>query len=242
MALLLLVAVAAVAAGGTAAIAGFGVGSLLTPVFALETDTKTAVAAVSVPHFTATAIRLWLLRTGVNRAVLLRFGIPSAIGGLIGAALHTTLATVALTAVFAALLIFAGTSGLTGLSGRFRLTGLAATIGGGLSGLLGGLVGNQGGVRSAALLEFSLPKREFVATATAIALIIDTVRMPFYFATEASEIGDLWDLVVIATVAAVAGTVAGLWALRRLPEALFQRMVSVLILALGLAMLISIFV
>src|SRR5919109_1537420 len=166
MALLLLFAVAAVIAGGTASMAGFGVGSILTPVFALETDTKSAVAAVSIPHFAATGFRLWLLRADVNREVLVRFGLPSAGGGLAGAALHAVLASVALTAVFAALLIFAGFTGLVGVSRRFRLTGPAATIGGGLSGLLGGLVGNQGGIRSAALLEFTLPKHEFVATAT----------------------------------------------------------------------------
>jgi uncharacterized protein len=242
MALLLLVAAAAVIAGGTASIAGFGVGSLLTPVFALETDTKSAVAAVSVPHFAATAFRLWLLRADVNRDVLLRFGLPSAAGGLAGALLHTALASVALTAVFAALLIFSGSMGLAGISRRFRLTGPAATIGGGLSGLLGGLVGNQGGIRSAALLEFTLPKHEFVATATAIALIIDTARMPFYFATEAAEIGEVWDLVLIATAGALVGTVAGAYLLRRVPEAFFQRGVSTLILALGIAMLVSIIV
>jgi uncharacterized membrane protein YfcA len=240
--LLVLVLLAAIAAGGTAALAGFGVGSILTPVFTLETDTKSAVAAVSIPHFCATAYRLWLMRAGVNRHVLIRFGVPSAIGGILGAALHTTLATDALTLVFAALLIFAGTSGLTGLSGRFRLTGPAATVGGALSGLLGGLVGNQGGIRSAALLEFTLPKREFVATATAIALIIDTARMPFYFATEAGAIGDVWELVAIATVGALIGTAVGAWGLRRLPETVFQRAVSVLILTLGVTMAVSLFV
>jgi uncharacterized membrane protein YfcA len=211
-------------------------------VFALETDTKTAVAAVSVPHLTATAFRLWLLRADVNREVLIRFGLPSAAGGLAGAALHTALASVALTAIFAALLIFAGAMGLAGVSRRFRLTGPAATVGGGLSGLLGGLVGNQGGIRSAALLEFTLPRHQFVATATAIALIIDTARMPFYFATEAGEIGEVWELVLIATAGVLVGTVAGAYVLRRIPETLFQRAVSALILALGAAMFVSIVV
>ena len=44
----LLLAIAAVVAGAIAAVAGFGIGSLPTPVLALETGTKLAVAAVAI--------------------------------------------------------------------------------------------------------------------------------------------------------------------------------------------------
>src|SRR4026207_941283 len=40
----------ALAAGAISAISGFGIGSLLTPLFALQVGTKTAVAAASIPH------------------------------------------------------------------------------------------------------------------------------------------------------------------------------------------------
>ncbi len=60
----------------------------------------------------------------------------------------------------------------------------AAWIAGALSGMFGGLVGNQGGIRSAALLGFDLKRDEFVATATAIALLVDVFRMPVYAATQ----------------------------------------------------------
>jgi uncharacterized membrane protein YfcA len=68
---------------------------------------------------------------------------------------------------------------------RFR--GSAAWIAGALSGLLGGLVGNQGGLRSAALLGFDLSKRSFVATATAVGLLVDGARMPVYVVTQAQD-------------------------------------------------------
>jgi hypothetical protein len=51
-----------------------------------------------------------------------------------------------------------------------RITGYMA---GALSGLFGGLVGNQGGIRSAALMGFDINKEAFVATATAIGLVVD---------------------------------------------------------------------
>lgn len=73
----IIMAVAALA-GGIAAIAGFGVGSLLTPLLALHLGTKLAVAVVSVPHFIGSAARFAGLWRRVDRRVLIRFGILSA--------------------------------------------------------------------------------------------------------------------------------------------------------------------
>jgi len=50
--------VVAVVSGATAAVAGFGIGSVLTPALALRVGTPTAVAAVALPHFFATALRI----------------------------------------------------------------------------------------------------------------------------------------------------------------------------------------
>jgi uncharacterized membrane protein YfcA len=116
----LLVALVGVLAGAIAALSGFGIGSLLTPVFALSLDTKLAVAAVSIPHLVGTALRFSRMRRHVARDVFLRFGVPSAIGGLAGAFLHNILGSPALEAVFGALLLFAGASELSGLSRRLR--------------------------------------------------------------------------------------------------------------------------
>src|SRR3982074_1013478 len=92
-------------AGAVASVAGFGIGSMLTPMLALHVGTKTAVAAVSVPHFIGTAIRFFRLRMSVDRAVLWRFGLPSAGGGLTGALLHAWASSPALALVFGALLV-----------------------------------------------------------------------------------------------------------------------------------------
>lgn len=88
-----------------------------------------------------------------------------------------------LTIVFGALLLFAAASEVSGLARRMRFRGYVAWVAGAVSGLLGGLVGNQGGLRSAALPGFGLSKQSFVATATAVGLIVDGARMPVYLAT-----------------------------------------------------------
>jgi hypothetical protein len=75
-----LIIIVAVIAGAIAAVTGFGIGSLLTPVLALQVDTRLAVAAVSIPHVVGTALRLWLLEGRIDRRVLWSFGLTSAAG------------------------------------------------------------------------------------------------------------------------------------------------------------------
>jgi uncharacterized protein len=227
---------AAVLAGGIASISGFGIGSLITPLFALKTGTSIAVAGVSIAHFLGTALRFWIWKKYVNKKVLISFGITSAVGGLIGALFHNIFQNVILTIIFGCLLAFAGISGLTGILEKLRLNGPAAWIAGALSGVFGGLVGNQGGIRSAAMFGFDLKGKEFVATATGIALAVDCARMPVYFFIQWKDILSIWPLIVFASAGVLMGTEIGVWTLGKIPEALFKKIVS------GIILLVAIFV
>src|SRR5688572_19900977 len=102
-AFLVLVAVVAALAGAIASVSGFGIGSLLTPLLAVRVGTKLAVAAASVPHFVATALRFWIMREHIDRKLLWSFGLMSAAGGLTGAIIHAFAASPVLTMVFGAL-------------------------------------------------------------------------------------------------------------------------------------------
>jgi hypothetical protein len=106
-----------------------------------------------------------------------------------------------------------------------------------VSGILGGVVGNQGGIRSAAMLGFDVPRHAFVATATAVGLIVDGARMPVYLVTQGDKIVELWPVLLAATAGAVIGTLAGERALKRIAEPTYRRVISALLLALGLFML-----
>ncbi len=229
----------AVLAGGLAALSGFGIGSLLTPLLALQMDTKLAVAVVSIPHLVATAARFLSLKGHLDRRVFWNFGLLSAAGGLAGALLNAYAPGRSLTIVFACLLLFAGVSGLTSLADRMRFGRRAAWIAGASSGFFGGLVGNQGGIRSAALLGFSIPKEAYVATATAVALLVDGARMPVYFATQWSGITSKWLLMAIAIIGVLAGNFGGVRLLRRMSERAFRHSVSILITVLGLYMILK---
>jgi len=234
-----LVALVGIIAGGIASVTGFGIGSLLTPLFAYRVATKLAVAAVSIPHFAATAYRFWLLRKSVDRRTLISFGITSAAGGLVGALLNAYSSNPALTLIFGGILVFVSLSELTGLVQRMRFSGPIAWLAGGVSGLLGGLVGNQGGIRSAALLGFDLNKEAFVATATAIGVVVDFARMPVYIITAGRDLLSLWLPIAIAIVATIVGTTLGKRYLVRLPQAVFRQTVASLLLLLGVYMLLK---
>ena len=226
--------VAAVIAGAIASISGFGIGSVLTPVLSTQFDVRLAIAMVSLPHLAGTFVRFLIVRTRIDREVLLGFGAASAIGGLVGAALQTVVQSTALSVVFGVLLVFAGVGSLTGFAQRMRFSGhRTALVGGALSGLLGGLVGNQGGIRAAALLGFDVEREAFVATATAVALIVDGARIPVYLATQGADLAAHWPLIVVLSIGAVVGTLVGGSALRRMNDVVFRRVVGVLLLLLG---------
>jgi len=231
-----LIAVAAILAGAIASVAGFGIGSILTPLFAIHFGTKLAVAAVSIPHLIATALRFVRIGEHVDKRVFVSFGITSAAGGLLGALLHARFSSTALSYVLGGLLVFAGMMGVTGLSRRMRFEGVAAWIAGALSGAFGGLVGNQGGIRSAAMLGMRVSKESFVATATAIALVVDLARMPVYAVVQGKEVMGIWPVLLLAIIGVVLGTLAGERVLRKIPEPLFRRIVSLIILTLGVAL------
>ena len=231
-------ALIAVAAGAVASVAGFGIGSLLTPALVPLVGTRAAVVTVALPHAAGTALRLWRLRDSIDWTLLRGFGVASAAGGLLGAIGHAWLSGISLGRVFGVLLIVSGLAGLVGWTRRVHLGNRGALAAGGLAGMFGGLVGNQGSIRSAALLAFRLTPRSFVATATATALIVDAARVPVYIATAGSDYLLNPGLTAVLTLGVLVGTVAGEPILRWIPEPLFTTTVSVLLLVLGAYMLV----
>src|SRR5205085_1349927 len=106
-------------------------------------------------------------------------------------------------------------------------------IAGLISGLLGGLVGNEGSIRSAAMLAFGIPAVAFVATATAVALFVDGARVPVYLATDGPAMMSQWRLLLVSVIAVVLGTLSGSRVLRVMSERAFRLMVAMLVATLG---------
>jgi uncharacterized protein len=231
-----LIGTAAVLAGAIAAVSGFGIGSLLTPLLMLSMPAAHAVAVLAIPHAWATLIRWLRLRSDVHVPTFKQFGIASAVGGLAGAALQSRLASPVLTIVLASLLVLAGSTELARRRVPLPATPFWRLLGGILSGFFGGLVGNQGGLRAAALLGFQLQPRQIVATATASALLVDAARVPIYFLSAGSVIAGTVHLWIAASLGVTIGTFLGVPVLGRIPESTYRRLVGGLLLLLGLSL------
>ena len=229
-----LLGIVSLVAGATGSIVGFGIGSLLTPLLAVRYGIDLAIAAVALPHLGGGLLRGWRLRAAVDRRVLVRFGILSAIGGLIGALIFARLEPQALGRILGALLLLTAAAGVTEWSDRWKPGGPLVWALGALSGFFGGVVGNQGGLRAAALSAFRLEPTAFVATSTAIGVLIDLVRAPVYLHRAGSDLIDLWPLVVVATAGVLAGTLVGERLLLGLTRERFRQLVSIAVGLLGL--------
>jgi uncharacterized membrane protein YfcA len=230
--------IVAILSGATATVVGFGIGSLMTPLLAIKFGTTTAVALVTVPHAAATAVRCWRLRAHVDRVVLVRFGLLSAAGALAGAFIYTRLGPGALTRVLGGLLLLTAVAQLTGWTSRWQPRGPVVALFGLLSGFFGGIAGNQGGLRSAALTAFGLPPLAFVASATAIGLLVDAARTPVYLWHSGHVLRTLWAPIVVGTAGVLIGTLVGERILLGLPPRRFGQIVGGAIGALGIWMLL----
>lgn len=223
--------------GATAAVVGFGIGSLLTPLLLTRLDPALAVAAVALPHLLATAVRFVQHRRAVSTAILLKFGLPSAAGGLAGAWLQGAMPERLLFAILGVLLLATALANLTRGFGGWR-TGPPAAVGLGLlSGLFGGLVGNQGGLRAAGLLAFDLTPRVYLATATAVALLIDLARTPIYLARAGEALLSLAQPIAVASAGCLLGTLLGESILLGISKERYRQAVGAAVGALGVWLL-----
>jgi uncharacterized protein len=227
--------------GATAAVVGFGIGSLMTPLLLTRLSPSVAVGAVALPHLIATTIRFIQHRPAVSIPVVVRFGIPSAVGGFAGAWLQDRFSDRWLFLTLGLLLIATAIANVTHGFGAWKPGTAVASGLGLLSGLFGGLVGNQGGLRAAGLLAFELPPRAYLATGTAVALMIDAARTPIYLARGGSELLMLAWPIAVATVGCVIGTMLGERVFLGLSPDRYQKIIGAAVGILGVWLLVRFF-
>src|SRR5215212_2460410 len=64
---------------------GFGLGTILTPVFVIFFPVDLAIGLTGVVHFFNNIFKLFLVGKNANKEVLLRFGIPAVVAAFAGA-------------------------------------------------------------------------------------------------------------------------------------------------------------
>jgi hypothetical protein len=236
---------------------GFGLGTILTPVFALFFPVEIAIALTGVVHFLNNIFKLVLIGKKADRQVVLRFGIPAFLAALAGAyllvhitdlpALHTysigdrsfTVTPVKL--VVALLLIFFALMEVIPFLKNLQFGREKLVLGGMLSGFFGGLSGNQGALRSAFLIKSGLSKEAFIATGIVIACIIDISRLGVY-TTRFLVVGlqDNLSLVASATLSAFLGAYLGSKLLKKVTLTVVQTIVTIMLVVLSILLALGI--
>ncbi len=193
---LVVIGIVALLTAGATLFSGFGLGTILMPVFALFFPVPLAIAATAVVHFANNIFKFGLMAKQADWRTVARFGVPAAIAAIVGASLltwfdrmpivaHYTISgsVYEITAVEAVIGVLIVVFALLELWPRFQTLAFSPRwlpFGGVLSGFFGGLSGNQGALRSAFLLKAGLSKEAFVATGVVSAVIVDAVRLITY--------------------------------------------------------------
>lgn len=227
----LVVCLAALIASGLTLFSGFGLGTILTPVFALFFPIQAAVAMTAVVHLANNLFKIGLVGRDADWRVVLRFGLPAAMAAIGGASLLALFAglpalahyelwgqTHEITPVKAAIGLLITAFALLELWPRFANMAFPPhwlPVGGLLSGFFGGLSGNQGALRSAFLIKAGLSKQAYVGTGAACTVLVDTVRLTVYGAAflaggwQVMQDDNHGGLVLAATLAAFLGAYVG---------------------------------
>lgn len=236
---------------------GFGLGTLLMPVFALFFPVETAVAATAVVHGANSFFKVGILGREIDRSVLVRFGIPAVLAALIGAWLLTRLsgqapllrwqlgdriAEVTPVGLVMGLLIlgFAAFELVPALR-ELRAPTRYLPVGGALSGFFGGLSGHQGALRAAFLTPLGLTPTAFAATQAALAALVDLSRLVVYAAgffagSLPGPGGGQWTAVVVGSLAAFAGALVGKRLLGKTTMEGVRALTGVLLLIVGVGL------
>lgn len=175
---------------------GFGLGTIMLPVFSIFFPLPVAVGATAIVHLSNNLFKISLIFKNIHYWTLITFGVPALFSAILGALLlgllgnhfvvyeydlynkHFEITTLKLVIGF--IMIFFAFFDLHPRLSKVTFNKKWLVLGGFLSGFFGGLSGHQGAFRSAFLTKTGLSKEQFISTSGAIAVIIDISRIFVY--------------------------------------------------------------
>lgn len=258
-----IVAIAVVFASGLTFFSGFGLGTIMLPVFSLFFDVSVAVGATAIVHLANNIFKFALVSKHIHFPTLLRFGIPAMIFGALGGMLlkqmdglpilltytlnGSTFEMTTIKVVIGVLMIFFAIFDLSPKLNTIQVQPKHLPIGGILSGFFGGVSGHQGAFRATFLTKVGLTKEQFIGTSNSVSLAVDFARLiayflPLSFLASKSEIRfrdaimDGQTLLIVGIVFAFLGTFIGKQLVKKTTIKGIQKTVGVLLIVMGLLM------
>lgn len=226
---------------------GFGVGTILTPVFIVFFPIDIAIAMTAIVHFLNNLFKFGLTYKDIDKSVLIRFGVPAIPFAVLGAWLLVTILkkNILLTSftmfdthfkiyliqlIVGLLMLFFAIAELFPGFKKGTIKHKHLIVGGAISGFFGGLTGHQGALRTMFLIKSGLNKQHFIATGIAIACVVDISRLTVYFGKiHKINIQENIGIIGTATICAFIGAYFGKKLLDKITITTIQYMVSLLI-------------
>ncbi|MCB9314006.1 MAG: TSUP family transporter [Lewinellaceae bacterium] len=232
---------------------GFGLGTLLLPVFLFFFPVEWAIAMTGVVHLANNLFKSGLVGRYADWRVVLGFGLPALGGAWIGAMLLGRLSHLEPLAsyglgdhiweispiklIVASLIAIFAIIELLPEHRQLVFSRRSLPFGGLLSGFFGGLSGHQGALRSAFLIRLGLSKESFIASGILIALGIDIVRLLTYGTSGWVHLStDVLPALGVGISCAIIGAYLGRQWLRKATLPVLQRVVAVTILLMAVAL------
>ncbi|MDD5556878.1 MAG: sulfite exporter TauE/SafE family protein [bacterium] len=173
-------------------ITGFGTSTIMIPILVQFMPPVEAIFLVAIIHWFGDIWKVALFRSGVRARLILLFGIPGLLAGFGGASITLEADQAVLLKILGGFI--AAYALFLLLQRSFRVPANTATAlgGGALSGFFAGVFGIGGAIRSMFLSAFDLPKEVYIATAGAIGLMVDAMRIITYIAGGTTLPRHLW--------------------------------------------------
>jgi hypothetical protein len=250
--------VVALAASALTLFSGFGLGSVMMPVFALFFPLEMAVAATAVAHLLNNIFKVGLVGKHADMKVVAAFAIPGAAAAFAGALALNMIAGLPPVAeyelwgqtrsispialVISMMMIVFSLFELLPSLQKVEFEKKWLPLGGAMSGFIGGISGHQGALRSTFLAKAGLTKEVFIGTGVVSAVIVDISRLLVYGFTffsrdfhAISESGGT-GLIAAATLAAFAGSFAGSRLMKKVTLDTVKYIVGAMLFILAIAL------
>jgi uncharacterized membrane protein YfcA len=191
-----LIAILALLASLLTFFSGFGLGTLMLPVFCIIYPVEIAVLMTALVHFLNNCFKFLLVFKYIQKNFALRFAffsIPAAVLGsymlsewikdkilfnyqIQGISFDVTFLKIFIGCLMLLFVIIETNSTIKSK----QISPKYLPVGAVLSGFFGGLSGHQGALRSMFLIKSIPSKKKFIATGIAIACLVDLTRIPLY--------------------------------------------------------------
>lgn len=236
---------------------GFGLGTVLLPVFAIFFSLSIAIPLTAIVHFINNIFKVIVLGKYANINIVARFGLPALVSAFFGAwilkylsdikpifnySINTNIFSItALKIVIGILIVLFVLFDLIPKLQKIQFDKKYLFAGGLLSGLFGGLSGHQGALRSLFLVKCNLSKESFIGTGVIIACMVDISRLIAYSSFFSKDIlSKNITLLVLIILFSLLGVLLGSKLLKKITYGSIQRIIGFMLITMGILLIVGI--